>query len=57
MAQTMSMGQAVGTAAALCVESKRTPKEVSLPVLQDRLREQGAILDMQDVNETDSITR
>jgi glycine/D-amino acid oxidase-like deaminating enzyme len=43
MAQTMTMGQAVGTAAALAVQGDTLPAEVSIHALQDRLRAQGAV--------------
>jgi len=42
MAQTMTMGQAVGTAAALSVQTDVLPHEVSINTLQDRLRQMGA---------------
>jgi hypothetical protein len=44
MAQCMAMGQAAGTAAALCIAQKRSPHELPLADLQQRLRENGAIL-------------
>jgi hypothetical protein len=46
MGPCMAMGQAVGTAAALCVESDvRDVRELAVALLQRRLREQGAVLD------------
>ena len=42
MAQTMTMGQAAGTAAALAVEGDVRPAEVNVPKLQERLLEMGA---------------
>lgn len=42
MAQTMTMGQAVGTAAALAVQSERLPHELPIAPLQDRLLQMGA---------------
>jgi FAD dependent oxidoreductase len=46
MAQCMAMGQAAGTAAALCVAQKQSPRELSVAMLQQRLRESGAILSL-----------
>ena len=45
MAQCMAMGQAAGTAAALCVSQNRQPRDVNIGQLQDRLRDSGAILE------------
>ncbi len=45
MAQTMAMGQAAGTAAALSSGSNCGAREVSVAKLQARLRERGAILE------------
>jgi hypothetical protein len=45
MAQCMVMGQAVGTAAALAVEHGTSPRGIDVPLLQETLRAQGAILD------------
>ncbi len=42
MAQTMAMGQAVGTAAALAVQSDTLPTALHVPLLQDKLLEMGA---------------
>ena len=44
MAQCMAMGQAAGTAAALCVRAKRTPRELDFALLRDALLKAGAIL-------------
>ena len=46
MAQTMAMGQAAGTAAALALESADEPRAVDAAVLRDRLRADGAVLDL-----------
>jgi hypothetical protein len=40
----MGMGQAAGAAAALALHRRSTPREVPIAQLQDRLRQQGAIL-------------
>lgn len=45
MAQTMSMGQAAGLAAAWSLQFDRDARHVDVPVLQDILLQQGAILD------------
>jgi len=42
MAPVMCIGQAAGTAAALCVETKKSPKEVDVSMLKERLILQGA---------------
>ncbi len=42
MAQTMTMGQAAGTAAALAVKMELLPHEIEVGVLQERLRQIGA---------------
>lgn len=42
MAQTMAMGQAVGTAGALSIQADISPHELSIPALQDRLIQMGA---------------
>lgn len=42
MAQTMTMGQAAGTAAALAVQNDTLPIELHVPTLQDRLLAMGA---------------
>jgi hypothetical protein len=47
MAQTMAMGQAAGTAAALAVgASDDDPRRVAVPQLRDRLRADGAVLEL-----------
>jgi hypothetical protein len=40
----MVVGQAAGTAAALALAARITPRQVSISDLQTRLREQGALL-------------
>jgi hypothetical protein len=45
MAQCMAMGQAAGTAAALAVSARTTPREIDVAALRDRLRADGAIVD------------
>ena len=45
MAQTMSMGQAAGTAAALCTKKSQTPREIDPAQLRDQLRQIGALVD------------
>ena len=57
MAQTMSMGQAAGTAAALSAKIACAPRDLDVSELQQTLRKNGAILAMEDITETDSITR
>lgn len=47
MAQCMAMGQAAGTAAALCVADKKFPRELNVSTLQEQLRQQGAILSLE----------
>lgn len=47
MAQCMAMGQTAGTAAALSHARKQSPRELNVPTLLQRLREQGAILSME----------
>ncbi len=42
MAPVMCLGQAAGTAAALCVKTKKLPKEVDVQMLRDQLIKQGA---------------
>lgn len=46
MGQCMAMGQAAGTAAALALAGGRTPRDLDPAVLRDRLRADGAILDV-----------
>jgi len=45
MAQTMSMGQAAGLAAALSLEQDCGARGLPIPALQDRLRQLGAVLE------------
>ena len=45
MAQTMSMGQAAGTAAALSIESDCSSGETDTDLLRERLAEMGAVLE------------
>ena len=42
MAQTMTMGQAAGVAAAMAIKNEQFPHEISVPDLQDKLRVMGA---------------
>ena len=49
MAQCMAMGQAAGTAAALAVEAGVSPREVPVGRLLGRLREDGAILSLDEI--------
>ncbi len=46
MAQTMSMGQAAGLAAALSLEQDCGARQVPIPTLQEQLRHLGAVLEM-----------
>ncbi len=48
MAQCMAMGQAVGTAAAMATSAagSRDPRDIDVAALRDRLRADGAILDL-----------
>jgi len=46
MAQTMSMGQAAGSAAALATSSGLDPREIDPSLLRERLRGLGAVLDV-----------
>jgi hypothetical protein len=46
MAQTMAMGQAAGTAAGMAVASGVDPRDVASTSLRDRLRHDGAVLDI-----------
>ena len=48
MAQCMAMGQAAGTAAAQAVAARRDPRDVDVAALRDRLRADGAILELAD---------
>lgn len=55
MAQTMAMGHACGTAAALSLDLGLPPSQLPITHLQDALRQQGAVLEMPtnpaDINE------
>ncbi|MBA7527051.1 hypothetical protein ES705_19224 [subsurface metagenome] len=42
MAPTMSLGEAAGTSAALCIKSKKSPKELDVEMLRNQLIKQGA---------------
>jgi hypothetical protein len=44
MAPIMAVGQAAGTAAALCCEANVTPRALDIPRLQETLEEQGAVV-------------
>jgi len=46
MAQTMAMGQAAGTAAALASQQDRDPRGLDVGTLRDRLRDAGAVLEI-----------
>ncbi|MFZ0886033.1 MAG: FAD-dependent oxidoreductase, partial [Candidatus Acidiferrales bacterium] len=46
MAQCMAMGQAAGTAAAVCARERKTPRQLNVGKLQSRLLECGAILSL-----------
>jgi hypothetical protein len=46
MAQCMSMGHAAGIAAAMAIESERMPREIGINALRDKLRKDGAILEL-----------
>jgi hypothetical protein len=46
MAQTMAMGQAAGTAAALAGQAGVDPREIDSAVLRERLRRTGVILEL-----------
>jgi glycine/D-amino acid oxidase-like deaminating enzyme len=46
MAQTMAMGQAAGTAAALSLKQNCGARELRVSLLQERLRQNGAILEL-----------
>ena len=51
MAQCMAMGQAVGTAAAMAVAAARDPRDLPTDAIRDRLRRDGAILEVGDLPE------
>ncbi|NCW25856.1 MAG: FAD-dependent oxidoreductase [Betaproteobacteria bacterium] len=46
MGQCMVMGQAAGTAAALCASRNLTPQALPISELRDRLRSHGAVLEV-----------
>jgi hypothetical protein len=46
MAQTMAMGQAAGTAAAMAAATDGDPRSVDVAVLRERLRRDGAVLEL-----------
>lgn len=48
MAQCMAMGQAAGTAAAMASARRLAPREVSAADLRGRLRDDGAILELEE---------
>jgi hypothetical protein len=47
MAQCMAMGQAAGTAAAMAAAAGVDPRELAIGALRDRLRRDGAILELE----------
>jgi hypothetical protein len=51
MAQCMAMGQAAGTAAAQAVATDRDPRDIDVAAFRQRLRENGAILDLASVGD------
>lgn len=51
MAQCMAMGQAAGTAAAMAVAGGIDPRDVPIDALRDRLRADGAILELDRASE------
>ncbi len=44
MATCMAMGQAAGTAAALCLDTHKRPRDLDVKILQQTLRAEGAVL-------------
>jgi hypothetical protein len=48
MAQCMAMGQAAGTAAAQSIATYRDPRDIDITALRERLRTDGAIIDLTD---------
>jgi hypothetical protein len=50
MIPMMAVGQAAGTAAALCVELSTTPLALNVPKLQERLLAQNAVLRCARIN-------
>jgi choline dehydrogenase-like flavoprotein len=53
MAQCMAMGQAAGTAAAQAVATGRDPRDVDVAALRERLRADGAVLELPEATEAD----
>ncbi|MFO7871404.1 MAG: FAD-dependent oxidoreductase [Kiritimatiellia bacterium] len=49
MVQCMGMGEAAGTAAALSLEKNVTPRQLSVPGLQDRMRAAECIISEEDI--------
>jgi len=47
----MSTGQAAGTAAALCVKTKTTPRQLDINLLKKRLKETGALVEPEVIKE------
>ena len=45
MPAAMAMGQAAGTAAALAIESRKSLRDIDVHALQQKLKDDGAILD------------
>ena len=45
MGTCMAMGQAAGTAAALCVATRVRPRELPVENLRETLKAQGAVID------------
>jgi hypothetical protein len=50
MAQCMAMGQAAGTAAALCCNRIQSPRELDAADLRLRLRSHGAVLSVEEIH-------
>ena len=55
MAQCMAMGQAAGIAAAQAVATGRDPRDIDVAALRDRLRADGAILELAAAPVVDSV--
>jgi hypothetical protein len=55
MAQCMAMGQAVGTAAAMAVTAACDPRELDPAVLRDRLRRDGAVVDLEAAIDSETL--
>jgi hypothetical protein len=56
MAQTMSMGQAAGLAATMAAKRHIAPREIDTNRLREDLRSMGAIVDMEDITQQDSLS-